>query len=173
MSTIGPMIADSARLAIGYSQRLLSDVKPDQFARLAVVNDTLIDANHGAFNYGHLSLYASRVVTELGGDASSIVASDKFNEVFSKDAKCVDDPDATIYPAMDEITTAYFAAYELAIETLLAASDDAFMQPNPNAAMREKFATIGSMHNFYVGGHIMMHLGQMSTWRRAMGFGPA
>jgi hypothetical protein len=29
------------------------------------------------------------------------------------------------------------------------------------------------MINFYVGGHMMLHLGQLSAWRRMMGLGAA
>jgi len=29
------------------------------------------------------------------------------------------------------------------------------------------------MLNFYLGGHVMLHIGQMSAWRRMMGLGPA
>jgi hypothetical protein len=39
--------------------------------------------------------------------------------------------------------------------------------------MTELFPTLGSLYNFYVGGHMMMHLGQISTWRRMMGLGAA
>ena len=41
-SNIGPMIAASARLGLGYAERLLKDVKPDQFGRFAKIGDTVI-----------------------------------------------------------------------------------------------------------------------------------
>ena len=40
MPTIGPMIAASARLGLGYAERLLQDVNPEQFARFAQVGGT-------------------------------------------------------------------------------------------------------------------------------------
>jgi hypothetical protein len=85
----------------------------------------------------------------------------------------VDDPDGTIYPPMGEITTALFDSYRAAVLALEAASDDVFMTENPNEAMRDKFPTTGAMHAFYVSGHFMLHMGQLSAWRRAMGMGPA
>ena len=46
--------------------------------------------------------------------------------------------------------------------------------PNPSGGrMTELFPTLGSMHAFYTGGHIMMHLGQISAWRRMQGLGAA
>ncbi len=62
---------------------------------------------------------------------------------------------------------------QAAIAALEKAEDSVFEQQNPNEGMRQKFATIGAMHGFYVGGQFMMHMGQMSAWRRMAGFGPA
>ena len=78
----------------------------------------------------------------------------------------------------DALETASFTCLETLspeeIDALIEqAEDEVFQQQNPNEAMREKFATIGAMHGFYVGGHFMMHMGQMSAWRRMAGLGPA
>ncbi len=173
MPNIGPMIAASARLGLGYAERLLTDVTPDRFARLAQIGDTVIQSNHPAFIYGHLSLYSPRVIDALGGDASAFQPSATFQELFSKDATCVDDPDGSVYPAMDQITTAVLESTRSAADALSAAADDIFHQENPNAAMRDKFPTLGAMLGFYMGGHFMLHMGQMSAWRRAEGMGPA
>ena len=167
------MISASARLGLGYAERLLKDVQPNQFSRYASVAGRVIESNHPAFIYGHLSLYACRIIDGVGGDGSAYQPAASFVEAFSKDASCVDDPDGTVYPPMDEITTALFDNYRAAIVALESAPDGVFMTENPNEAMREKFPTTGAMHTFYVGGHFMLHMGQMSAWRRAMGMGPA
>ena len=173
MSNIGPMIAASARVGLGYAERLSKDVSADQFARFARIGDTVIESNHPAFIYGHLSLYAANVIDGVGGDAGPYRPSDKYTELFSKDATCVDDPDGSIYPAMDEVTGKLFDGYRAVVEALDGAPDDCFMVENPNERMRPKFPTAGAMLGFYVGGHFMIHIGQMSAWRRAMGLGPA
>ncbi len=173
MPSIGPMIAASAKLSLGYSERLLKDVTQEQFARFASVGGQPIESNHPAFILGHLSLYSCRIVEQLGGDASSIKPSAEFEKVFSHQAKCVDDPDGSVYPAMDQIVERYFTGLNRAIATLETADDSLFPVENPNEPMRAKFPTIGAMHAFYVGGHTMMHLGQMSAWRRCVGLGAA
>ncbi len=173
VSNIGPIIAASARLGLGYAERLLSDVKPDQFARFATIGDTVIESNHPAFIYGHLSLYSSRVISEVGGDASAFEPAENWIKVFSKDAKCVDDPDGSIYPSMDEVTAALLDGHRAAADALEAAPDDVFLTANANEAAKAKFPTTGAMLGFYVGGHFMLHMGQMSAWRRAVGLGPA
>ncbi len=170
---IGPIIADSARLGLGYAERLLKGIPADKFARLATAGDQVVQSNHPAFIYGHLSLYPCRIVKDLGVDASSIEPSEAYVKMFDHKASCVDDPNGDIYPSMDEITERYFAAHRLAIETLETASDSQFTVVNPNEAMRGKFGTAGSMHCFYLGGHVMLHMGQLSAWRRMIGLPPA
>jgi hypothetical protein len=173
MPTIGPMVAASARLGLGYAERLLQDVTPEQFARYAKIGDTVIESNHPAFIYGHLSLYSSRVIGEAGGDAEPFLPSTEFQNLFSKDAQCIDDPDGSIYPAMNDVTSALLGGYRAAADALEIADDSVFEVENPNEAMRAKFPTKGASHAFYVGGHFMLHMGQMSAWRRMMGLGPA
>lgn len=168
---IGSMIADSAKLSVGYIERLLQEVTPSQFGRFANIGGQAIQSNHPAFILGHLTLYPARVVSELGGDASAIAPSEKDEALFSPAATCLDDPDGTLYPPMAEITNKFFTAHELAIETLLASDDALFAIANPNQGMRDKMATLGAMHAFYMGGHMMIHVGQFSAWRRAVGLG--
>lgn len=168
----GPMIADSCRLSLAYADRLLKNVPAERFARLATVGDEVVQSNHPAFIYGHLSLYPCRIVADLGLDASSIKPTEDSVKIFDHTAKCEDDSAGSIYPAMDEITERFFAAHRMALDALMGADDSLFKQINPNEAMREKFATVGSMHGFYVGGHIMIHMGQFSAWRRMVGLPP-
>jgi hypothetical protein len=170
---IGLMIADSARVGLGYAERFLTGVTADKFARLASVGGQTVISNHPAFIYGHLSLYPCRIVADLGMDAASIVPSDAFLQRFDHTAECVDDPTGAIYPSMDEITERFFTSHRLAIDALQSADDSLFTATNSNEAMRAKFATTGSMHGFYLGGHVMMHMGQMSAWRRMIGLGKA
>ncbi|EMI51785.1 hypothetical protein RSSM_06762 [Rhodopirellula sallentina SM41] len=170
---IGSIIADSARMSVGYAERLLKDVTASQFARFAEVGGQQIVSNHPAFILGHLSLYPCRVVSEVGGDATSIQPSSKFEALFAPSATCLDDPEGTLYPSMEEITGKFFAAHEYAIEVLMATEDAAFGAENTHERLRAKFATVGSAHAFYLGGHAMLHIGQFSAWRRAMGLGAA
>ncbi len=171
--SIGPLIADSAKLSMAYAQRMIVGVSPDKFARLASFGDRVIASNHPAFVYGHLSLYACRIVEQLGGDASAINPTPAYLEKFGHTAPCVDDVDGTIYPSMEEITGKFFNAYQAAFDAVVSADDEKFLVPNANEAMKSRFATNGSMHAFYLGGHMMIHMGQISAWRRMMGFGPA
>ena len=170
----GNIIADSLELGLGYGERLLKDVTADKFGRLANTGRAPIQSNHGAFIYGHLSLYAPEIIDHLKGDSSSLKPPAAFEFVFSKDATCQDDPDGKIYPAMDEVTKYFFESYRAAVAQLRAADEEVMQAQNPHdGRLGELFPTIGSLVGFYSGGHVMMHMGQMSAWRRMMGMGAA
>ena len=172
--SLGNIIADSLELGLGYGERLLEGVAADSFARLANTGRSPIRSNHPAFIYGHLSLYAPQIVAQLGANAPRLDVPDEFAALFSKDATCQDDPDQKIYPSKGEVTKVFFEGYRTAAEALRAADDHVLQPPNPSGGrMTELFPTVGSLLNFYCGGHLMTHLGQMSVWRRMMGLRPA
>jgi len=75
---------------------------------------------------------------------------------------------------MDEITAFFFEGHRMLLGALRASPDATFDQTNPaEGRMRDLFPTLGSVQTFYCGGHIMMHLGQVSAWRRMEGLGAA
>ena len=171
--SLGNTIADSLELSLGYADRLLAGIEPTQFARFASPGGETIESNHPAFILGHLSLYAPRVIDELGRNDLKVAIPANFEKVFSKDAKCADDPDGKIYPAMEEVVTFFKDGYGKTVSALREVDDATLQVPNPNEGMAGKFPTLGSGHGFYVGGHMMMHLGQLSAWRRMAGLGSA
>ena len=172
--SLGNVIADSLELGLGYAERLLDGVSSDHFRRLASTGRSPIKSNHPAFIFGHLSLYAPEILTHVAANTETRRVPDGFESVFSKDAKCVDDPDGKIYPAMEEVKSFFFDSYRAAADSLRSVDDQVLQRPNPaTGRMAELFPTVGSMLAFYAGGHLMLHLGQMSAWRRMMGLGPA
>lgn len=171
--SIGNIIADSLELGLGYAERLIEGVAADDFGRFASTGRVAIQSNHPAFIYGHLSLYSAQILVHLGQPTPSTAIPEEFETLFSKDATCQDDPNHELYPAKDEITTVFFSGYREAVEALRAASDEPFQVANPTGGrMTELFPTVGSMLNFYCGGHFMVHMGQLSAWRRMKGMGP-
>ena len=143
--TVGNAIADSLEHSLRYVDRLLVGVTPAQFARLATPGGVTIQSNHAAFVLGHLSLYGPRIVEHLGGDVAAVTPSPKFVEAFN-------------------------ATYRATLPVLRSADDVLMAQANPSGGrMAELFPTLGSMLTFYAGGHVSMHLGQVSAWRRMLG----
>lgn len=174
MGQIGRIIAESASLSPLYAKRLLEGVKAEHFARLASPGGECVQSNHAAFIFGHLSLYPSRALAVLECDAGGSKVPDGWEELFRPGAECRDDPDGSIYPPMERLTAFFFDASALAHNAVAEADDAALTAANPaEGRMREIFPTVGAMLGFYLGGHVQMHLGQMSAWRRAMGLPPA
>lgn len=169
-NTIGNIIADSLSRGIDYAQRLSSGIAADQFARFAIGKDGPIVSNHPAFIFGHLSIYAPRIVEQLGHDANPYKLPADQNDLFGPAATCQDDADGSIYPDMTQIMDRFMQSHQAALQVLRDANDAQFAEVNPaEGRMREMFPTIGSMHAFYCGGHLMMHMGQLSAWRRMQG----
>ncbi len=170
--TLGNIIADSMDRSLSYADQLLGGVTAERFARFATPGGVIIASNHPAFIYGHLSLYTAKIHTDLGLEAPSVPAG--FEAVFSKDAVCEDDAEGTVYPPMGLIIDFFFDSYRLTSKALRQTEEGAFEKPNPmGGRLLEIFPTIGSMHAFYGSGHMMIHLGQMSAWRRMEGLGSA
>lgn len=166
----GNNIADTLRLTLKYAEILLKDVTPETFGRFATADGKAIESNHPAFIYGHLSLYAHRVMAELGKPVDDVP--EGFEENFAKGCVCKDDADGSL-PEMKTITEYFFKSWKGVLEVLRETDDETYLQATTSEGMKDRFPTLGSVHNFYCGGHNMLHLGQMSAWRRMMGLGSA
>ncbi len=174
MNRVGTAIAAAGQLGLLYAERLLKDVRPNQFARFARPGGVMIASNHPAFILGHLSLYPRRVLELLGQAAGAAVVPAEFDALFKAGVECRDDADGRLYPAMEKLTSLYFSAYRAANDAARGAGDEAYDRPNPaEGRMRELFPTLGPAINFYLVGHVQSHLGQFSAWRRMMGMGAA
>lgn len=171
--TLGPIISQSADRALGLMNVLLKDITLDRFARFAQGSDGLIQSNHPAFAYGHLSIYTSLLIDLAGGDGHEHVPAAGWETLFSKTAACQDDASANIYPSMNQITEACLNGYKAAAETLAQAEDSVLAQSTPNEKLRAAFPTRAVACNFLLNSHVMFHLGQVSAWRRAEGLGTA
>ena len=173
MGEFAETLVRGGRMCIGLSEKLLTDVTPQIFARKPSFGGKVIEANHAAFHFGHLALYPSRWLELVGLDGKPAAAPANFADLFNAGKECKDDPSGTIYPAMKTITEAYFNNYKTALETLARLDDGKLREPNPREGrMREMFPTVGGMLLFYINNHTMLHLGQLSTWRRCFGLGP-
>ncbi len=164
----GPVVTPiaSARFCLMFADLLLKGVSPEQFRR----KPAGVNCNSAVFNYGHLTLYPDMVIELLGRD-DLLDPDERFTRLFSRDVPCVDDPDGKIYPPMDEIVGRFRTRYEVALEALESADESVLSEPNPRERNRDHLPTKRDAITFYLTGHMMMHLGQVSTWRRCMGLG--
>jgi hypothetical protein len=157
----------------GYAERLLKDVTPQMFARTPVVNGAVVTINHPAFVFGHLSLYPVQLAEMVGVSTQGMIVPTSYSGLFKIGAQCHDDAEGTIYPAMEELTSGYFASYDALLSVLSSIQSEKLNLPLENPARREKFGTVGAFMTYLLLAHPQGHLGQISGWRRCMGLGPA
>lgn len=170
MSAVVDILAGTGRFSSGYAELLVKGVEASIVGRKPV-NDRggVIDTNHPMFVFGHLGLYPARVVHLVGGDGSALRPPEGWEVLFKAGAACVDDREGTRYPAWNAVTEHFFRATEGALQVVRATQESAVCVPHPDEKARQRFPTIAHMLNFYLTGHVMMHLGQVSAWRRCMG----
>jgi hypothetical protein len=172
--TIAPVIIPPAKLTVNLAEALLKDVDASKAARFASPGGVVIQANHPVFVYGHLALYPSRMLDLLGHAPGVAAKPAGWDELFKAGVQCQDDPHGKVYPKLSEVTQHYFAGYKLVLGIVAETRDEVFARPNPTGGRStELFPTIGAAVNFMLNAHPMSHLGQVSTWRRAMGLGSA
>lgn len=172
MAAIGEMIVAAGRISIGLARNLLHGVEPGSAARLASPGGKPVESNHPAWAYGHLSLYAPRLVEIVGGSASELRLPETFEPLFKAGSTCMDDPQGLIYPPIEVISDCFFKGYNAASVAVANAPDSVFLREMPEDR-RSFVPTVGAAATFLLCSHIMMHMGQVSAWRRMMGLPPA
>jgi hypothetical protein len=148
------------------AEKLTADIPAEQFARMPKG----IQTNSPAWVIGHLGLYPARILARLEG--KDVPTDPQGDAMFGGGSECKDDPAGTIYPPKSELMSRFNVGMQTVIEALPDIPESALNAPNPNERMRGSFPTLGAMTAFLLGGHTMMHLGQVSAWRRCMGLGP-
>ena len=177
MGQYSTIIADAAERTQGLAAKLLVGVTAQTFARKPHLHKDgkpfVVDTNHPAFVYGHLSIYPARVLTMMKLDAAAHTMSDAYIELFKAGAPCLDDAEGRIYPKMDEIVANYTKGYAAVIAATRGVNDALLLEANPDEQRRQFFPTIGHAVVFMLNNHVMMHLGQVSAWRRCFGLASA
>lgn len=171
---VGGMVAMALQRALKYGEALAEGISDDIAARKpqGLVNGkaTLIDTNHAVFAYGHLSVYPARLWALQGKEPpAGVSAPDGWADLFKAGAACHDDPSRSIYPAWQQVLGQYRRGYEAVQAVLPTLADSVFVAETPDPKVREIFPNIGSLSAFLFVGHLTMHFGQVSAWRRCFG----
>ncbi|MFO0873839.1 MAG: DinB family protein [Phycisphaerales bacterium] len=158
----GSLIASALERGIGYAEALAKDIPADRFDHSPMPN-----LNHPAFNFGHLSLYPNRILNLLG-KPELVVDKPGWDKLFAAGVACVEGNGQ--YPPKQEIVDFFLDRHRAAVAVVRETTEDVLAQPNPiEGRMREVFPRIGNAVLFMMTSHVMMHLGQISAWRRTVG----
>lgn len=170
MSSIAEMIVSHAKISRNYAEVLAKDIPASRFARRPVGrNGEAVVTNTPAFVFGHLALYPSRCLQVASRPADELAVPAAWEALFAPSAVCQDDPSGTIYPGKDELVTALLDRHTRLMAMLPSIPDGVMLSGNPIERYRERFPLVGGAIGFLMSGHMMLHLGQVSAWRRFEG----
>lgn len=149
---------------IHYARALLGDVSEEQFDRMPMPG-----FNHPAFCYGHLACYPNRMLDLMQlSDSKLEIPFDE--EPYLQTSQCVEEEGR--YAPMPVIVEAFFDGHQRLVELLPTVPAEVFASPTGfEGKFGEMFPRVGDAVTFMCGNHTMLHLGQVSMWRRAMGLG--
>jgi len=147
---------------VGFGQRLLSEI-PDE----RLTEQPLPGVNHPAWILGHLALTADGVGETLGGQKTLPA---EWKTLFGQGSK----PSSvrSAYPSKSELLQAFEGYHQRLREQAAAAGPEVLSQPTPNPIARAAFPTLKELAAFILTGHVGVHLGQLSAWRRMIGLPP-
>jgi hypothetical protein len=159
------IINDCLRTSTGYGKMLLADIPADKFTHMP--HPTM---NHPAWCVGHLAIIPDFGMHMMGMEDRRDPR-DAYEPLFNMGSECK--ADASIYPAKDDLV-AYYLDRHAALGKALEEVDEAVLRrENPESGrFKEMCPTVGAAINFFAGAHHMVHLGQISAWRRAVGLPP-
>jgi len=173
MGVVTEAIAADLEHILKGADRLGDPIAPGHFARFPVGKDGVVVTNHPAFAFGHLSLYPGWLLDATGFGGDGVRAPEGYEVLFKAPVPCHDDPDGSIYPGKDELLGVFRRGYAAVVAALRGMDDARLGEPTPIERFAERFPKLGGTLMFVFLGHTMMHMGQVSAWRRMMGYGSA
>jgi hypothetical protein len=147
---------------VGYCRMLVKDIADERLAE-----QPLPGVNHPAWILGHLAYSADGAISRLGGQK---LLSAEWVSLFGPGSKVTSL--RSDYPAMDELVRAVEQGFEKARQLAQTATPEQLAMPNPNAVMKAALPTVRDGVAFLLTGHLGVHLGQFSAWRRMIGLAP-
>jgi hypothetical protein len=149
-------------LLMQYCRTLLADITDERMAEQPVPG-----VNHPAWVLGHLAWTADGTLEKLGGQKALPAAWGALFGAGSKTSASRGD-----YPPKDELLRAVEQSYQQLRQKAATASPEQLSRPTTNPRAKEALPTLREMVAFLLSGHMGVHLGQLSSWRRMIGLPP-
>jgi hypothetical protein len=147
---------------VQYCRTLLTDIPDERLAEQPVAG-----VNHPAWILGHLALTADSALEKLGAQKALPA---EWATLFAPGSK----PSASrgAYPSREELLRAVEQGYQQLRQKATAAGPELLSRPTTNPRAREGLPTLRELVAFLLTGHMGVHLGQLSSWRRLIGLPP-
>jgi hypothetical protein len=149
-------------LLMQYCRTLLADIPDERMTEQPVPG-----VNHPAWVLGHLAWAADGTLEKLGGQ-SALPAG--WSALFGAGSKTSDARGD--YPPKDELLRVFEQSYQQLRQKAAAASPEQLSRPTANPRAKETLPTMRELVPFLLTGHMGVHLGQLSSWRRMIGLPP-
>ena len=151
-----------------YALALLDDVTDEQFVTRPKAPNNVTPMNHAAWVLGHVSLYHPITVKLLAGEAFDDPADDRLFGFRGEGPIDSIEP----YGGKDTMVQRFEAGHEEVAQAILNAPPEAFTRPPSLPRWAEMYPTVEFLLPDLLLFHEGMHIGQISTWRRAVGLPP-
>lgn len=149
------------QLSLGYARKLVWDIEPTQFAL-----QNAPGMNHPDWIIGHLATVADMGARLLGEE---VQLPEDWPGRFGPGSKV--SPHLVDYPSKDELLDAFETTSARLADLVANASEKRLQLDQPTPFFRDQLPTIGDLIAHILTTHIMLHLGQLSAWRRLNGLG--
>jgi len=156
-----PEILNSYDLHLEFLRRLVSDLGDDQ-----LVCQPEHMPNHPAWTIGHLVYSCQAIGGELGIPAW---LPDDWGERFGTGSDPV--ADVTKYPDKETLLRTLDDGKARLTSALYDMGESGLRASLPDVCYRDRFPTIGHAVIHILSGHTALHIGQLTSWRRAMRLG--
>jgi DinB superfamily len=145
-----------------YGRLLVGDLADERLAEQPAAG-----VNHPAWILGHLAWAADGTVEKLGGKKALPA---EWQELF----KAGSNPAVTrrTYPSKDDLLRALDQSYQQLRQMAAAATPEQLARPTANPRAKDTLPTFKEFLCFLLTGHVGIHFGQLSSWRRMIGLNP-
>jgi hypothetical protein len=145
-----------------YCRMLVGDVPDERMAE-----QPLPGVNHPAWVLGHLAFSADRARGLLGAEKE---LPPTWVSLFGPGSK--PSTSRSDYPSRDELLRAAEQGFERLRQQAATATSEQLAQPSTNPTTKDALPTVRDGVAFLMTGHLGVHLGQLSSWRRMIGLPP-
>jgi len=148
------------RFLCGYCRMLMAELPDERLAEQPVPG-----VNHPAWIVGHLTFAAERAVALINGGENPLP--EPWQKLFGIGSKPTNV--RTDYPTKEELLQAFEASHERLQRAAASATPEQLARPSQNPRTKDQLPTIKEAIGFLLTGHMGVHLGQLTMWRRMIG----